>query len=262
MELKKRHEVKAVIVFDSAFHLGSGEAGSAATDMGVLTDPFGDPLIPGSSLKGVFRSTAEALAGHLGMRACFLEKENGWCAGGDDDLGKDKLKKLERAHGDEVETILQESLCHTCRLFGSVLAKGKTRFLDTQVVDWAEVLEIRDGVGIDRDSGTAVKGVKYDYEAVPAGARFSFEAGFENLEPRETALVFAVLKEWSRRFHLGGMTSRGFGAAHLEDLEIREVDFQDKDQRLQYLLNHEMQLLDESAVQGTIKEALEEASHA
>jgi CRISPR-associated RAMP protein (TIGR02581 family) len=257
MRLESRILVKGTIRFNTAFHIGSGEGGAAASDMGVLMDPGGRPILPGSSLKGVFRSTAEALSDHLGMTTCFLDKNQNDCAGGNQDLGKKKLKALDHASSEEIERILAEDLCDVCRLFGSSLAKGRLRFADATILEWAGVLDIRDGVGIDRDSGTAVPKVKYNYEVVPSGAAFRFALRGENLSDEQLALVYAVLIEWRRGFHIGGMTSRGFGGAELQNMRIDRVDFGDKGQRLDYLVDGKMVEVDAEAVKTTIRKVLE-----
>ena len=59
MNLGKKIRIEAVVQFVTAFHIGSGRPGETTSDMGVLLDPAGKPILPGSSLKGVFRSTAE-----------------------------------------------------------------------------------------------------------------------------------------------------------------------------------------------------------
>jgi CRISPR-associated RAMP protein (TIGR02581 family) len=256
MRLDRRLKVTGMIEFRTAFHLGSGGEGAGASDLGVLTDHEGTPLLPGSSLKGVFRSTAESLAEHLGMRACFLEREHPWCAGGSIELGRKKLKQLETARGAEVDAILAE-LCDVCRLFGSSLARGKLSFHDAVAESWAQVLEVRDGVGIDRDSGTAVDKVKYDYEVVPAGARFRFTMGGENLTDGEFALVAVVVREWARGVQLGGMTSRGLGAAVLEDVRFETVELADPSQRLEYLLNGTMRALEPERLETLIRQTIE-----
>jgi len=217
--------------------------------------------VPGASLKGVFRSTAEALAEHLDMSTCYLERDHATCAGGNMDLGNDKREEIDRAASADIDRLLAESVCDTCRLFGSPLARGKVRIQDADLIDWAGALEIRDGVGIDRDSGTAVHNVKYDYEVVPAGARFRFGLQAENTGASERALIFAVVREWQRGFHLGGMTSRGFGAVTLEEASIKEVDLTDSDQRLAYLVDGAMREIQADAVEAAIRQALE-ASHA
>ncbi|MBI5526472.1 MAG: CRISPR-associated RAMP protein [Deltaproteobacteria bacterium] len=263
MKLASRFRITASIRFTTAFHLGSGSEGSDFADMGVLTDHTGAPALPGSSLKGVFRANAESLAGHLGMWTCFLEKRHEKCAGASQDLARARLKDLDKAaNGIEVEGILSNSLCDVCRLFGSQLARGKLRFHDARIKSWAGALELRDGVGIDRDSGTAVDGVKYDFEVVPAGAVFDFTLDGENLNSIEFALVAATLLEWERGVSLGGMTSRGLGKAILEDLGVRRVDLENPAARLRYLVDGNMQDVPKDDLRAVVRAQVEEAAHA
>ena len=256
MKLVSKLKIEGRIRFDTAFHIGSGEGGGGGSDMGVLLDYTGGPILPGSSLKGVFRSTAESIAEHFRLKTCFLDRTQDWCSGANEKLARKKLEELSRANAEGIDRILSESLCDTCLLFGSLLANGKLRFSDANVLTWAGALEIRDGVGIDRDSGTSVHGVKYDYEVVPAGAAFAFSLVAENLTARERALVYAVIKEWERGFRLGGMTSRGFGSATLHEVVTREVDFTDPKQRVDYLVGGNMPEVASETMQQSIGEAL------
>ena len=43
----------------SAMHIGGGEINLRGTDSPIVLTPEGKPFIPGSSFKGVFRSTVE-----------------------------------------------------------------------------------------------------------------------------------------------------------------------------------------------------------
>lgn len=57
--LQKKHRLTASLVFDTAWRIGSGEEGETMSDLGVVIDPKGQPVLPGSSLKGKLRSTSE-----------------------------------------------------------------------------------------------------------------------------------------------------------------------------------------------------------
>lgn len=265
MQMTKRYRITGILAFSTAFHLGTGEEGRSASDMGVLLDKRGQPLLPGASLKGVFRTTAERLCHYLGLTTCFLDKHQEACAGGNQDLAKKKLQDLAKARSEAaIEEILQEDLCDVCRLFGSSLARGKLWFKDAPCRAWAGVIEKRDGVGIDRDSGTAVDGVKYDYDVVPSGAEFAFELLGENLQPKEERLVQMVLLEWSRDVRLGGMTSRGMGAAVLrgekegEEASFFRVDLRQGQERLAYLLEGTMARVPLSEIKSEVRKALED----
>ena len=238
--LRSRVRITGKIVLDSALHVGTGRPGRAASDHGVTLLPDGRPLIPGSSLKGVLRATAESLAEHLGMTACFLSGEGG-CAtgnGGAEEEFRNWMAETDRT-GREIEAWVAKHLCDVCRLFGSPLVAGRVRAVDAPG-EWDRVPEVRDGVCLDRDSRTAVKGRKFDFEVVPAGVAFDFRLDAMNLEPRETLLLWACLREWQRGFTVGGKVSRGLGAAHLENLEAREVNLEDPAARVSYLVRGEM----------------------
>jgi CRISPR-associated protein Csm3 len=238
MKLERLYWIDGTLAFTTAFHLGSGGEGEGAVDAGVLRDAEGLPLLPGSSLKGVFRATAESFAAHLGMQACFLDRSNERCASGSEKLAKECLKKLEKPITPaEVVTLVRGNVCDVCMLFGSPLARGRIRFHDASLMKWAGHTENRDGVGIDRDAGTAVPQIKYDFEVVPRGAEFSFRVELENPTDRELALVTVVLREWERGARIGGKTTRGLGNAELRELGVQTIDLRDKAQRRAYLLS-------------------------
>ncbi len=254
MTMRRVTRVTGTIVLESALHVGTGRPGRAASDHGVLLDPDGRPVIPGSSLKGVLRSTAESLAGHLGMKACFLAGEAG-CATGNTSREKDLRDRLEAAGPSEVASILAEAFCDVCLLFGSPLVASRVRLVDAST-DWKGMPEVRDGVSLDRDSRTARPGLKFDFEVIPAGVSFAFELRATNLGRRERALLWAALREWSRGFALGGKVSRGLGAARLEDLSWREADLEDPAQRVAYLARSTMQEVPGETLDRELEEIL------
>ncbi|MCK6512092.1 CRISPR-associated RAMP protein Csx7 [Myxococcota bacterium] len=264
LHLQNRVRLSGKLVFRAAFHLGTGNESESGTDMSVLLDYAGKPLLPGSSLKGVFRSTTERLCHFLGASTCFLDKHQGVCAGGNQELSKRYLEALHRAKSEhEIESILDKHLCDICKLFGSSLAKGKVYFQDGPCSSWAGALERRDGVGIDRDAGTAVPNVKYDYDVVPAGAQFDFLLQAENITEKEERLLQMTFLEWTREVHLGGMTTRGFGAAELKDATYQRVDLRRPKDRLPYLLDRTMQNLTLEEIKADLRKGLEqEATHA
>ncbi len=71
--LISRYLFQGTIQFQSALHIGGGMADTPVTDSPVVRTPDGLPYIPGSSLKGVFRSTVEKFVEHIPkLRTCFL----------------------------------------------------------------------------------------------------------------------------------------------------------------------------------------------
>src|SRR5205085_2441315 len=111
--------------------------------------------------------------------------------------------------------------------------------------EWGGVIQIRDGVAIDRDSEKAKDRLKYDYEVVPASASFNLEITLENASERDLQLVCVGLSEFVHGFGtIGGKRSRGLGVCTLEELHVSElkligpgIDQQERSRRLRdYLL--------------------------
>jgi len=209
------------------------------TDLPVLKTPEGLPVIPGSSVKGVVRSELERIIRTLEsqgydvdgepLRVCIPFEGDEQCINKDE---KDKLvaKSTQRGKLNEEKftQLLWEKSCTVCRLFGSPWLASRVNFGEmTMIVEEGRTphTEIRDGVAIDRDTGTAKQGLKYDYEVVPAGARFHFSMVMENVEDWEVGLVGLVLRAWEHsELALGGKVSGGLGRGRLENLRIQTVD--------------------------------------
>jgi CRISPR-associated RAMP protein (TIGR02581 family) len=240
-------KIDGTLTFDTAFHIGSGKEGELATNMGVMIETDGRPILPGSTLKGCFRATAERLAAYLGLNACLLDYELSGenCFTG---LKQEEQKVKYETFREKTEVAklqwLEDNLCDICRLFGSPLQASHIFFSDGKLATWSNGLQIRNGVCIDRDSETARPGPLYDFEVVPAGASFKVTIELENPAEKELAIVAAVMTEWEDGFRLGGFTSRGLGRAKLHDKTIHKVDYTDPDQLKSYLLNREMQTAD------------------
>ena len=71
----RRVKITGNLTFETAFHIGSGKEGELATDMGILKELDGSPVLPGSTLKGNFRTFAERLSEYLGFTACLLDSK-------------------------------------------------------------------------------------------------------------------------------------------------------------------------------------------
>lgn len=250
LQLQRRLLVTARLVFDTGWRIGTGKEGTTASDLGVLLDPFGRPVLPGSSLKGRLRATCESLAHALSLSACFLNVEASGvrCASdvkffshGQDDV--DPRRTVKEAHkvavrdGPEMQMQwIDQNTCDVCKLFGSQVRAARIRCSDGLLHNEdAAVVQVRDGVVLDRDSHTAVNGLKYDYEVLPAGTNFTVRFDFDNPTDADEALFGAALFEWAEGSSLGGFTSRGLGRFHLDALEVLGADLTDPKDRVRYL---------------------------
>jgi len=240
--LERKVRLTGTLTFETAFHIGSGREGDLATDMGVLKDWTGRAVVPGSSLKGSFRALAERLAPFLRQTACCLDTGlSGIQCVSDQTYLKNHLKSFQNLTSEDKKIEwLGRHTCDICRLFGSLLQASRIFFTDAALLRGGESFEIRDGVVLDRDSQTARHGLKYDFEATPAGAVYRLDIDLENPSDRELALVGAVLQEWAHGFRLGGFTSRGLGRVSLSELEVFQVDYSNTEELRNFLLHRQM----------------------
>jgi CRISPR-associated RAMP protein (TIGR02581 family) len=236
-KLKNRYIITGKVVMDTGLHIGSGED-SFETDALVIKDAYGKPYIPGSSFKGILRSTVERIVPNIdGYRTCALIK--GADCATVNEAKKDQFKA--RLKGDE-EGNPRNLICDTCKLFGSTAIASKIKIPDIYVSElWTGVFEKRDGVGIDRDTETAAEGAKFDYEVVPSQTEFDFEMICENLNERDKFLLAIGLREMqSGVASLGGHRSRGLGAFRLIIDKISLLDFEDRESFKTYLKEHKL----------------------
>lgn len=260
--LRARYRFTGTLVLDTSLHIGGGREASTVTDSPIVRDGLGRPIIPGSSFKGAFRAGVERLLPNLpGLTTtCALDKANrclsmnndlsdkyrmvreaasrGFALGvGNNDLAereREVLRALRREGWIGVEldeshllNLLVEYLCDTCKTFGSVHLASAVHFHDLPVIEpWAETTQIRDGVGIDRDTERAVEQIKFDYEIVPAQTTFAFSMTLENPTERDLGLIALGLQEFVQgMIPLGGIRSRGLGRCRLVDVQTAAVDF-------------------------------------
>ena len=211
----------------------------------AITNPF----IPGSSLKGAFRAAVERIVPNiLRLCTCGLADTDESCARKLREATKDRQLDEQAMLG-----LLDDILCSVCRVFGSTHLASAILFHDAPLTDVWRYLpdvptQIRDGVGIDRDSERAVDGVKFDFEVVPAQTTFEFKLVLENPTHEALGIIAIGLQEFrGGMVPLGGIRSRGLGRCHLEVTTVEFVDFSDMQSLTIYLTDdkwHEMSIQD------------------
>lgn len=230
---EQRYFFTGQLVLETALHIGGGRGTLLATDSPVVRTATDDPFIPGSSMKGAFRSTVEKLAGSvLGVRACALTDGAG-CPGAQGDE-QQALHQSRRGWTEQrLLSHLEHALCDTCWLFGSPFRSSRLLFSDLYLQRAGDaVTQVRDGVGIDRDSERAVDQIKYDFEVVDPGASFDFQLLLDDPTRRDLALTCLGLCEYVTGFGgIGGKRSRGLGACRLVGLRVHYLDLTDSKTR-------------------------------
>ncbi len=203
----------------------SGQATVGGVDMSfVRTYRFGEkeePFIPGSSLKGMIRSYSEKICRSLRddpVPVCLPylkpgKEQNGERRQASCGLSFERYKK-----DHEVKTIPSPEIyslsCPVCRLFGSHGFIGRLSFSDAYLTgDYkkSHLLEIRDGVAIDRLTGGAASGAKYDLEVLTRG-EFGTTLDIRNFERWQLGLIALVLRDMEQGLvRVGFGKSRGLG---------------------------------------------------
>jgi CRISPR-associated RAMP protein (TIGR02581 family) len=188
--------------------------------MTVIRDEKGEqqtiPFIPGTSLKGVLRShfervarsvSPQAVCGVFGEQCCYAKY-------------RDEIKMAhEPKKGEETSLPTRSALsyqysCPSCKTFGSLLFGGRMNIADA-LPDPAHMPdsqgEIRDGVGIDRVTGGAFRGAKFQYQVV-VGGEYLTEISITNFELWQLALWGLFLTDSQNGLiSVGSGSSRGFG---------------------------------------------------
>jgi CRISPR-associated RAMP protein (TIGR02581 family) len=215
----------------------SGQATVSGVDMSfVRTYRYGEkeePFIPGSSLKGVIRSYAERICRSLRdnpVPVCLPyvvpgkeesnERQQASCG-----LRFEKFKK-ENKSASLPSTDIYRLSCPACRLFGSHRFVGRLGVSDAYLTEDFKsgstyVIENRDGVAIDRFTGGAASGAKYDLEVLTRG-EFGTSIEIRNFERWQLGLVALVLRDMCQGLiRVGSGKSRGLGRIRAKITECR-----------------------------------------
>ena len=234
-EMRRKYVFIGKLELKSAMHIGGGQINLRGTDSPIVLTPEGNPFIPGSSFKGVFRSTVEKLVGAIpNTTTCSLFEGN--CPTANQENFNSRRKNGNWTEP-QLAQFLDNELCDTCKLFGSPFSASKIFFSDLYVDQWAEATQVRDGVAIDRDSERAVDRLKYDYEVVSVGSTFELEIVLEDPGCTDLRLACVGLNEFASGMGgIGGMRSRGLGSCQIIDLIGYQLNLTDIAQLRSYLV--------------------------
>ena len=201
----------------TGLHIGAGKNPSlVGSDLPVMRDSAGQPLIPGSSLRGVLRASATSLLEGLGIstESPPPPPNPGPNAGSPPPTLSSAWKRWSWIE----------------RLFGRIGGKNdlsfasRVHFSDLRCQAPGPVaVELRDGVGIDREIRTASNSVKYNLEVVPAGTVFQGRVRLKNTSDADLGLIGQTL--WmldEGLITLGGKSARGLGWMEVRVSEPRQ----------------------------------------
>ncbi|PSB01553.1 type III CRISPR-associated RAMP protein Csx7 [Merismopedia glauca] len=252
---KNRLEIRGILTTITALRISAGRSSEPiGSDLPVIKDALGRPLIPGSSFKGALRSRLESfLRGIDPSLAANPAIESEWSITNEQLNGEDGIKKKvekelekypERQRIGKRDRLLTDKIIEKTDLasilFGSPWLASKLQIRDLTVLPdaWFGQYQERDGVAIDRDTETAADGKLYDYQVVPSDTPFYFEAVVENAEEWELGLLALGLHQFeTEQIPLGGGRSRGLGVVKLEIDKMQWVNADTPAKLRDYLQN-------------------------
>lgn len=234
--LQNRYRFEGRMELISPLRLSSGRA-SDVTDAPLMRSRAGVPYIPGSSLRGALRSEMERTLAGLGqkitgVRACILfspDSDPDACISVD----RKKQEALLNLPEDQVLSYLNQHLCDLCRLFGSPAYASRLILEDSiplNPADHPKNASIRDGVGIDRDTGAARENIKFNYEVLEpesGGTFFILRMQIENFDKdsADRTLLRLVLSLLEEGLFVGGKRSAGLGKIRLRKDSLKVHGF-------------------------------------
>lgn len=214
--LRHRTKITCTLVLKSGMRVGKGRSYDALISDLPVQEYQGRPMIPGSSLKGIFRSSAEKL-----LRGIALNEL------------KDQEKKEEllvRIASDPLvqsagtKEITDKNVCMITATYGGMGLASHVRFCDALAEEHTFEVKKRDGVAINRDLGRVHGNAKYDYEVIEPQARFPLEIILENDQDWQLDLVLASLDMLEDGLlRIGGFASRGLGRVEVHDVQIKRA---------------------------------------
>ncbi|NHV98444.1 MAG: CRISPR-associated RAMP protein [Thaumarchaeota archaeon] len=236
--------VEGYLTNSSPLRIGSGREPplGAVVDLAVLRIPYKDeflPYIPGSSIKGIFRSYTSSMAKSAKLDVCTgLAKET--CMDlkqiedpelGEQTLGRYVELKLRSRNSKDAMDAFFKKACLMCKIFGSLGYAGKIRFSDAYPLDengnpLPVRLGARTGIAINRRTGAVMEHALYTVEYVEPGAKFRFKMECTNLPNYALGLLGIVLRMINEgQVKIGGFKTRGFGEVKFENIRFKNREF-------------------------------------
>ena len=197
----------------------SGYATIIGADMAPVLTYRGnreEVYLPGSSLKGVFRSHSEKVINSIKPKtACNpLLRSNEGDPRDDRNLYRVSCGTLFNPTTPQHEVYADS--CPTCRLFGSTSFGSRIAvedaYLPPNAPEWKSLIEHRDGIAIDRLTGGVSGNAKFDLEVVTDGTKFSTNLHLRNFEIWQLGMLFAIIQDMEDELiRIGSGRSRGLG---------------------------------------------------
>ncbi len=217
-QFDSRYIITGVLTNVSQLHVG---AGGAETDFSIdnplIRLKIGNtdvPYIPGSSLKGIFRTEIEKYLKAQEKPEESKQYENVCYV----------YDSKNRCNTKEIENI-----CLACRIFGNSQISSHIMVSDAILnMDYFPGVKNKPGIAINRITGATQRGAFYDIETLQPGGIFSFELQIININLKESNVITRAIKFLLKELlegwiYVGGKRSTGLGKIKVEDAKITEI---------------------------------------
>lgn len=210
LKLLKHTIIKAHLIARSGIHIGGTEAGMSigGAENPIIRDFWGNPYIPGSSLKGKIRSLLEYKYG---------KSQNGRpCGCAQDDC---LICKVFGPHMKPDHTLGPSRII----VRDAPLAEETVKKIEGFSKEGKEFSETKTETMIDRRTGTAATGSLRTQERLPEGTRFDLEMSLRIFEGDSEQKLVEFVKEGLsllEKDYLGGSGTRGYGWVKMENLKV------------------------------------------
>ncbi len=234
--LKRKVEIYGEVETLSPLRIGKGRGETnpeSAASMQILRTYDEKPLIPGSSWKGIFRSTGEKIAKEKGIFTCTgLTKQT--CM--DRILGE-----VQKLMSDDVEKAVErvwDDTCINCKIFGAPSLYSAISIFDSVATKYT--IGYRPMIAISRDTGAVTKSALVTTEYVEPGSIFPFKLIGNNLPNYAIGYIIKIMRYINDGLvQVGGNKSRGFGFVTFSKLSLEVTDYEvkpnDKEGKLEAL---------------------------
>jgi CRISPR/Cas system CSM-associated protein Csm3 (group 7 of RAMP superfamily) len=196
-EIQTRWKISGKLMAESPLHVG-GVSGGEETDLPLAQDGQGQWYIPGTSLAGAFRSwVTRCVEKDLPGNGNIIKSFWGY-----------QPEKGSKEEGWASYIIIDDA---------AITLPG------------LKTIEVRDGVGIDRQTGAAADKAKYDRSVLPTGTiiplAMMVEAPVTGDIPGFRGLIYLLINGLQEgNIRLGAAKTRGLGRVRLRELQILEQD--------------------------------------
>lgn len=194
----------------SSLAIGTGK-GDGIRDSLVIREggATSDPVISGSTIKGVVRSTIEGI-----LAQAMPNKEI--C------IPKVCLRRDEQPPDNRKADCGRSNPCPVCQLFGNTEMSGRANFHDAHVIGMSPETTERTHVALRRDTKTAAGGALMTIETVPPHVKFKGEVVLINPEPWMVGAIIHTLN-LVPCFGIGAKKTSGYGeiVINVEDIQYK-----------------------------------------